>query len=47
MAFTSSIEQKTTYTVATARHILNTYTFPGDRIKEELYALADKKVNLT
>lgn len=47
MAFTPSIEQKTTYTVATARHILNTYTFPGDRIKEELYALADKKVNLT
>lgn len=47
MAFTPSIEQKTTYTAATARHILNTYTFPGDRIKEELYALADKKVNLT
>ena len=47
MAFTPSIEQKTTYTVATARHILNTYTFPGDRIKEELYALVDKKVNLT
>lgn len=47
MAFTPSIEQKTTYTVATARYILNTYTFPGNSIKEELYTLAGEQTNLT
>lgn len=47
MTLTNNTEQNTTYTVATARQILNTFTFTDPGIKKELYALADQQIDLT